>query len=108
MSNQICYILLLLFLQTGVQAQQSLRFKRLGVNNGLSQNTVIAIVQDLNGFIWLATQDGLNRYDGNNFKVYRHSDTDPGTLSNNYVMSLAVDQKGNVWAGTTNGLNKID
>lgn len=102
------YLTPVLFLLFALRAQQSLRFQRLNVNNGLSQNTVIAIVQDHNGFMWMATQDGLNRYDGYSFKIYRHAENNPASLSNNYVMSLAVDKSGNVWAGTTNGLNRID
>ncbi|MES2681537.1 MAG: two-component regulator propeller domain-containing protein [Bacteroidota bacterium] len=106
--KKIFFLSLVLIFQLAFKAQQSLRFHRLNVNNGLSQNTVISIVQDHNGFIWMATQDGLNRYDGYTFKVYRHTGNDPTTLSNNYVMNLAVDKSGNVWAGTTNGLNRID
>ncbi len=105
--NKRFYILLLLGIQLALHGQ-SLRFHRMGVNNGLSQNTVISVVQDLNGFIWMGTQDGLNRYDGYSFRIYRHADNDPASLSNNYVMSLAVDKQGNTWAGTTNGLNRVD
>lgn len=89
-------------------AQQSLRFRNIGVQQGLSQSTVIKIAQDKNGFIWLGTQDGLNRYDGYNFRIYRHAETDEHSLSNNYVMSLVSDRAGNIWAGTTNGLNRVD
>lgn len=89
------------------QGQSKFSFKRWGIEDGLSQSTITQIAQDKAGFIWLGTQDGLNRFDGNNFKVYKHKENDTNSLSNNYVISLVCDSSGNVWVGTTNGLNCI-
>ncbi len=85
------------------------RFERLTNEDGLSQNTVFAIVQDRQGFIWLATKVGLNRYDGYGFKVYTHDPHDPGTLANGFVRVLHEDRSGMLWIGTYGGgLDRFD
>lgn len=85
---------------------QSLNFSSLTVNDGLSQNAVLSVVQDGNGFMWFGTQDGLNRYDAKSFKVYKHSAQDSTSVSFNYISVLFVDSKKNLWVGTRNGLNR--
>ena len=78
-------------------------FVRLGAAQGLSQDSVMSIVQDQSGFLWLGTEDGLNRYDGVDIKRIVHSRSDPGSLPSNYISSLAVDQQGRTWVGTDTG-----
>lgn len=91
------------------QRQQALKFERITIEQGLSQNTVFAVLQDSKGFLWFGTEDGLNRYDGYTFKVYRHNPDDPGTLSNNMVRVIYEDRSGTIWIGTRGGgLNKFD
>lgn len=85
-----------------------LAFSRLTTENGLSSSFVNAIRQDPDGFLWVATTDGLNRFDGYSFRVYRRLDGDPGSLSSNVVHSLHVDKKGRLWVGTQNGLHLYD
>ncbi|MBI3194943.1 MAG: hypothetical protein HYZ34_10835, partial [Ignavibacteriae bacterium] len=75
---------------------------------GLSQNTVRSILLDSRGFLWFATKDGLNKFDGYSFTVYRHSPKFLNSLSNNQVSSLLEDKQGNIWIGTDEGLNKFD
>lgn len=88
---------------------QSLRFVNYTTKDGLSNNKVNAILQDKYGFIWLGTEDGLNRYDGYQFKVFRNSKQDSYSLSDNNVWSLFEDHAGNIWIGTKDGyLNKYD
>ena len=83
------------------------RFDRLSIENGLSQTVVLSILQDSQGFLWFATQDGLNRYDGYEFKVYRHDPDVKDSLSNNFINALFEDSQGNLWVGTrAGGLNK--
>ncbi len=77
----------------------------LNVNRGLSQNMVNALAQDSLGFIWIGTNDGLNRYDGRNLKVFRNNLRSDSTLSDNYITSLLVDSRKRLWVGTKNGLN---
>ena len=86
-----------------------LRFGRLTSEDGLSNDQVRGIVQDNHGFMWIATFDGLNRYDGSSVKVYRHDPDDPNSLSNSIVRLPIVDQNGVLWFGTFGGgLNQYD
>lgn len=76
-------------------------FRSLDINNGLSQNTVHAILQDKQGFMWFGTKDGLDRYDGISFRAFMK---ESGTLGNNFITSLYEDQQGQIWIGTDVGL----
>ena len=89
----------------------TLRFRHLGTEQGLSQSVVMAIHQDRQGFIWLGTQDGLDRWDGAEFVHFRHhSGTKAGdSLSSNFIRALAEDSAGRLWIGTdTTGLDRYD
>ena len=88
---------------------QGLKFERVSVEHGLSQSTVTCILQDSRGFMWFGTRDGLNRYDGSGFKVYRHDPQNPHSLGHNQVTALAEDQAGNLWIGMDGGgLDQLD
>ena len=87
---------------------QNLSFNHLTVENGLSNNSVLAITQDGDGFLWFGTRTGVNRYDGTRFKLYTHNNTDSNTLSSDNIISLFCDSKKTVWAGTSSGLNRYD
>lgn len=82
---------------------QARKFIRLGVELGLSQSNVTAIMQDNKGFMWFGTQEGLNKYDGYQFKVYKTSPTDTQSLGGNYIKDIAQDNKGNIWIATWGG-----
>jgi two-component system, sensor histidine kinase ChiS len=85
------------------------RFEHLNLDEGLSQSVVLDIVQDRYGFLWLATQDGLNRYDGYQFKIFKANPDDPRSLSDSFVLSLLEDDAGYIWVGTNaGGLNRYD
>ena len=87
----------------------SVRFTNLSIEHGLSEATVYAMAQDRQGFLWFATQNGLNRYDGATFVVYKHDDNNPASLSNNFILALLVDHEGMVWVGTTiGGVDRFD
>ncbi|MCP4147190.1 MAG: hypothetical protein GY757_05515 [bacterium] len=108
-------IVLLLFMLV-FPGQQSLfsqnpnyKFDRISAKDGLSQVTVNCILQDSKGFLWFATQNGLNKYDGCDFTLYIHSPDDPQSLGNNFVQCLYEDHKGFLWVGTFyGGLNAIN
>lgn len=97
---------LLIFLEPLLGQQNNNRFKYLTINEGLSQNTVVSIVQDSLGFIWFGTLDGLNRFDGYTIKSYFNNFSDKSSISSNKITTLTVDHRGNIWIGTRNGLNK--
>jgi ligand-binding sensor domain-containing protein/GAF domain-containing protein len=78
-------------------------FQRRTLEDGLSQSSINCIVQDAQGFMWFGTQDGLNRYDGYEFRVYRHDPEDPYSLSNSYVMGCEGDQRDVMWVVTRDG-----
>ncbi len=83
-------------------------FRHYQVENGLSDNMVTGCIQDHHGFIWIGTRDGLNRFDGYTFKVFRHDPTDKSSLGSNWVTSLNCDKEGNIWVGTLAGLFKYN
>ena len=85
-----------------------LKFKQLTIEEGLSQSNVFSIVEDHYGFVWIATENGLNRYDGENFKYFKKSIGDKQSLSNNFVRKVYIDSKKNLWVGTQSGLNLYD
>ena len=83
-------------------------FKHYQVENGLSNNSVFAGVQDDKGFMWFGTKDGLNRFDGYSFKTFRHDPADPGSLGNDKIYSLMSDKTAGLWVGTDLGLYKYN
>ena len=84
-------------------------FDQLSLEQGLSQSVVLDILQDSQGFIWLGTQDGLNRFDGYEFTLYNHSSEDINSLSGDFITALKEDQEGIIWIGTNGaGLNSYD
>ncbi|MEL6306184.1 MAG: two-component regulator propeller domain-containing protein, partial [Bacteroidota bacterium] len=99
------WIFLLVSIQIGAQQPQ---FEPLTKTDGLSNNSVLSILKDSRGFMWFGTFDGLNKYDGTNFTVYRHDPSKKGSISNNRVQALFEDSKQNIWVGTTNGLNRYN
>lgn len=86
-----------------------IRFEHLTIEAGLSQNAGLAIFQDSKGYLWIGTQDGLNRYDGYNFKIYKHDPDDPNSISHNSILAIEEDKDGYLWIGTWGGgLNRFD
>lgn len=89
-------------------SQTPIKFQQLSKEQGLSQRTVYSITQDKEGFIWLATQDGLNKYDGYEFSYYRNEIDNPNSLLHNLVRIVFVDSTNTLWVGTQAGLSKYD
>ena len=84
-------------------------FNHLGLEDGLSQSSIYGIVQDRRGFLWFATEDGLNRYDGYGFQVYKPDPDDPNSLADGFIQTLVIDRDGCLWIGTNNGgLDRFD
>ncbi len=80
-----------------------IRFERITNEDGLSVSVVYALAQDRQGFLWFGSEDGLNRYDGKEFVVYKHDPDNPDSLGHNWVDTLLVDRDGRLWIGTTGG-----
>ncbi len=86
---------------------ERLRFEHLGIEDGLSNDNVTAIVQDKQGFIWLGTLSGLNKYDGYSFTQYEFDPFDSTTVSQNVIYCLFEDSEGTIWVGTSDGLSRF-
>lgn len=87
---------------------QELSLERIPAELGLSQNNIKCLMQDRKGFLWVGTQDGLNRFDGYQFKIYRFDPFDPTSLSDNRIEAIIQDRVGRIWVATEHGLNLFD
>jgi PAS domain S-box-containing protein len=105
--SRICVLALVLAAQ-GFCATPSPHFTHLSVEQGLSQSTVQAILQDHAGFIWFGTEEGLNRYDGYTVIVFKHDPKNPESLPDDMVSALHEDREGRLWVGTEHGLCLFD
>lgn len=86
-----------------------IRFEHITKSDGLSQGSVYDVYQDHQGFLWFATQDGLNKYDGYQFKIYRNDSNDSSSISNNWITKITEDKDDNLWISTWGGgLNLLD
>jgi signal transduction histidine kinase/ligand-binding sensor domain-containing protein/AraC-like DNA-binding protein len=104
------FLLLLLAGATAMSAQSTIttiRFEHINSMQGLSQNTVLCIFQDSYGFMWMGTRDGLNRYNGYDFDVFRRDGSVTG-IGGNYIEAIAQDKNGDLWVATQNGLSRFD
>lgn len=106
----LLFAFLFLELADALLAQQPpIHITSLTTKDGLSSNTVNVIVRDQYDWVWIATDDGLARFDGTNFFIYRHQSADPESLRSNEILSLHEDQHGVLWVGTSGGsLSKYD
>lgn len=104
------YLLICLIVISGpLRAERSdTRFRRISLAQGLSQCMAKAMIQDSKGFVWIGTQDGLNKYDGYQFTVYRPDPANAHSISHNEIVSLLEDKEGYIWVGTFRGLNRFD
>ncbi|MCP4140478.1 MAG: GAF domain-containing protein [Chloroflexi bacterium] len=93
----------------GPSLSTSLRFEKISLEDGLSQSVVHTLLQDSFGFLWVGTQDGLNRYDGHTFTIFRPDPDDSNTISARWISSLYEDKQGYLWVGTHfGGINRYD
>ena len=91
-----------------INNEKNINFKSITIEDGLSQTTVQYIFQDSRGYMWFATTDGLNRYNGEEFKIYRYNKGKNTSITGNFVVAINEDSEGNIWVGTSRGLNRID
>ena len=92
-------------------AQQDIFFQHLTVKEGLSQGSIMCMLQDRKGFMWFGTQDGLNRYDGYEFRIFKHDPANTASINENFILFIAEDKDGVMWFGTLSNpdvLNRFD
>ena len=87
---------------------ENFNFKNITIEDGLSQSTVKTIYQDIKGYIWVGTDAGLNRYNGYEFKQYKHDEYNKNSISHNYIIDITEDKNGHIWVSTISGLTRID
>jgi ligand-binding sensor domain-containing protein/two-component sensor histidine kinase len=103
------YLIPLLLFTAILSAQQPLQFvKVLDGESGLSHSNVTALLKDKRGFLWVGTENGLNRYDGNEVRIYLHEAADELSLPDDWINSLSEDAQGFIWVGTKSGLAKLN
>lgn len=110
---QTALLFLLILCCPFLHAQQlpvkKLKFDAITISEGLSQGMINCMLQDRFGFMWFGTKDGLNRYDGYKFIIYRYDATDLTTIADNFIQTIFEDSKGRLWIGTANkGLDLFD
>lgn len=102
----ICYAFLSLCVES--VHSQPYYFKKFQVEQGLSNNNVTCCIQDSQGFIWFGTREGLNRFDGYSFHIFRNDPEKTGSIGNNWIRGLAINKHGILWVGTDRGLYKYN
>jgi len=103
------FLFIIPFLDNHIFAQgQIINAELFTIENGLSQTSIHCVIQDSKGFLWVGTQDGLNKYDGYSFKTFKNEPHDTSSISNNYIHCIFEDSQGEIWVGTNFGLNKYD
>jgi ligand-binding sensor domain-containing protein len=103
-----CLFILFSVKQSSHAQNESLRFEHIGIEEGLSNNNVLEILQDRKGYIWFGTMDGLNKYDGYSFTKYQFDPFDSSSLSQNTIYTIWEDKYGFIWVGTYEGLCRFD
>ncbi|QEC66464.1 response regulator [Panacibacter ginsenosidivorans] len=102
-------LLILLNISFAYPQQKQIKFDHIGNNQGLSQSNVLCILQDSRGFMWFGTRDGLNRYDGYKFTVFKNDPSNKNSISNNFITDILEDSMGDLWIATRGGgINRFE
>jgi len=101
----VLFLLLVNFLSA---QQQHIQFKRLTIYDGLSLSSVYCIFQDSKGFMWFGTEDGLNRYDGQSFTIFRNKSNDANSIAYKWIEQIYEDSNGKLWFASQGGLTHFD
>ena len=105
--TRIACLILLFSLNSNAQ-NESVRFEHIGIEEGLSNESITTIFQDSKGYMWFGTMDGLNKYDGYTFTKYRFDPFDSNSLAQNFIYTIFEDKQGSIWIGTHEGLCRFD
>ncbi|GGD27342.1 hybrid sensor histidine kinase/response regulator [Hyunsoonleella pacifica] len=106
--NNISFLFIVFLISFGEAQNDVYKFNHITDANGLSQNSVIAMHQDKLGQMWIGTRDGLNKYDGEQFTVFKHEKSNPNSITNNSILCIEEDRNGFIWIGTSFGLNRYN
>ncbi len=104
----LCVLLLFSFSRNSQAQTESLRFEHIGIEEGLLNENITAILQDSKGFLWFGTLDGLYKYDAYSFTKYQFDPFDQNSLSQNFIYNIFEDKYGTIWVSTFEGLCKFD
>jgi len=107
MRIRLIFVVTFLIFFTKLYASSDLIFSYIGIDNGLSNNTIICFAQDENGLMWIGTNDGLDMFNSSDFTVFSNNDNE-NSISNNRIKVITIDSKQRLWVGTDNGLNLFD
>jgi ligand-binding sensor domain-containing protein/signal transduction histidine kinase/DNA-binding response OmpR family regulator len=99
-------LLALILCTTSIRAE-GLNFRKVDMTSGMSFNSVLCLMEDTDGLLWIGTREGLNRYDGHHFHIYRYSPYNAASLSNNHINVIFQSSRHDIWIGTSNGLNRF-
>jgi signal transduction histidine kinase/ligand-binding sensor domain-containing protein/DNA-binding response OmpR family regulator len=102
------FVLFIIFFSSIVLESNSLIFNNISTSNGLKHNNISNITQDYKGFLWLATENGLHRYDGVDFEIYLFSESDSGSISGNVIYRIFEGADSTLWIATNRGLNRYN
>lgn len=110
MYHRLLFLILFIICRISISSANTERiyFQHLGIKNKLSQSTVLCILQDKSGFMWFGTKDGLNRYDGSDFRIFKQNQSPNNSLGNNVINALYENTDGKLWVGTDNGIYIYD
>jgi len=107
--NTFLFVTMCLILFQKGQAQRfNFSFEQFTADDGLSHESVVSITKDKDGFIWIGTANGLNRFDGLSFKVFLNDPDDVQSVPGNYIAGTTLDKKGFLWIATNNGICRMD
>ncbi|RLC11088.1 MAG: hypothetical protein DRI57_19415 [Deltaproteobacteria bacterium] len=108
--KKVCGTILLVIVLTisASATADDIRFGRITIEQGLSQNSVSCILQDTRGFMWFGTMEGLNKYDGYSFTHYLHTPENPTGISDSQINAICEDRSEVLWIGTSGGLNRLN
>jgi signal transduction histidine kinase/CheY-like chemotaxis protein/ligand-binding sensor domain-containing protein len=98
-----CIVLIMMLSLMSFAQNKNLSFRHIGKRDGLSHSNTVCILEDSRGFMWFGTSDGLNKYDGYTFTIYRNNPKDPNSLSGNFIQTIIEDSKGDLWIATSGG-----
>jgi ligand-binding sensor domain-containing protein len=98
-----CIVLSMMLSLTSFAQNKNLSFRHIGKRDGLSHSNTVCMHEDSRGFMWFGTSDGLNKYDGYTFTVYRNNPKDPNSIAGNFIQGIIEDPKGSLWIATSGG-----